>query len=363
MIDHGNSTVTIVRPDNWHAHYRRGLVLKMMVDLFMRCGWGRVLAMPNIPILDADQMVGYRDEIMGAITGDVTKRLGNDEFQPVMTIQITPQTTPKMVFAAKKSGAIAGKVYPRYVTTNSEHGVVNYPDIYPALEAMQECGMVAQFHPEHPSNDIEGVYKEPQFWSILWDIIHKFPDLKISAEHLTTGYSVEQVLKAPDNVCASITVHHLALTLDDVIGYNHPEGKNGLRPDNYCKPIAKMKRDRNALIEAATSGNPKFFYGGDDAPHTEENKYSACGCAGVFNTRVALPALVQLFEQAGKLMKLENFTSQFGADFYGFPPNEGTVTLVKKDWVVPESERPGHLKPVPNWLGGETLRWKLKQTW
>ncbi|MCX6722157.1 MAG: dihydroorotase, partial [Candidatus Staskawiczbacteria bacterium] len=237
-------------------------------------------------------------------------------------------------------------VYPIGVTTNSQNGVQDFKRIYGVLEAMQECGMLLLLHGESPKPEVFCMEREKKFHSTLISIAEKFPDLKIVLEHITTSDSVD-IVKMFDNVAATITIHHLMITLDDVVG-------GMLSPHHFCKPIAKRPQDRMALREAAFSGSPKFFYGGDSAPHLKEKKECACGCAGVFNAPVALPLLVQLFEEFCRLDLLENFASTFGARFYGLPRNTKRIQLVKQDWTVP-SEYSG----IVPFMAGKTLHWKM----
>jgi dihydroorotase len=265
-----------------------------------------------------------------------------------MTIQITENTKPETVFKAKEVGAIAGKVYPRGMTTNSENGVGDYKAIDPVLAAMQTCGMVALFHGESPNPDVFCLDREVKFLKTLKAIAAKFPRLKIVLEHVTTAEAVKCVTELPDNVAATITVHHLFLTLNDVIG-------DKLEPHHFCKPVAKRPKDRAALIAAATGGNPKFFLGTDSAPHLKEAKECASGCAGVYTVPVAIPLLFQRFKQYDATDKLENFGSGFGADFYGLPRNKETIALIREKWTVP----PIYNGIVPFWAGKE-IDWRIE---
>ena len=313
--------------DDLHLHLRTGEMLRTVLPHTTR-QFKRAVIMPNVTVkgrkytgvLDRYDMAVYRDEIL-ASRDDIG-------FEPLMTIQIVEKTTPDMVRDAKAAGAIAGKVYPRGMTTNSENGVYDYEAIYPTLTAMQECGMLVLFHGESPDPDLFCLDREMKFLKILKDVAKTFPRLKIMMEHVTTAKAIECVAELGSNVAATITVHHLFLTLNDVIG-------DKLEPHHFCKPVAKRPDDRAMLITAAMGGNPKFFLGTDSAPHLKGAKECASGCAGVYTAPVATPLLLELFEQHNAMDKLEDFCSGFGADFYGLPRNKETISLVKETWKVP----------------------------
>ncbi len=262
-----------------------------------------------------------------------------------MTIQITESTTSEIVNIAYHLGAIAGKVYPVSVTTNSGNGVRDFEKLFPVFGKMEKIGMRLLLHGEKP--DMFCLNREKQFLDILIKINKKFPELKIVLEHITTKEAVETV-KSLKNVAATITAHHLVLTLDDVVG-------NLLSPHNFCKPIAKFPKDRVALFEAATSGNPKFFFGSDSAPHLKERKECSSGCAGIFSAPVAIPLLAEIFEKEGRLNKLENFVSKFGAVFYDLPLNKERIMLVKEDWIIPQDYR-----DIVPFMAGKKLSWQVK---
>lgn len=333
--------LTIRQPDDFHVHLRDGKMLEAVAPETAKV-FSRGLVMPNLtpPILTAEDAVAYKERILKATAGY--------DFEPLMTIKIVDKTTPAMVRAAKAAGVIAGKVYPVGVTTNSEDGVSDFSKLDAVFGAMEECGMVACLHGESP-----GVFcldREAHFISAsLRKLVEKFPRLKIVLEHISTREAVDFVHDAPNTVGASITVHHLLLTLDDVIG-------NNLRPHNFCKPVAKTYRDRHELVKAAVSGNSKFFLGTDSAPHPKHMKECAAGCAGVYSAPVALPLLAGLFESAGRLQFLEPFVASHGAYFYDLPLNKKTITLHKDRWTVP-NDYPGFVAPL--WEGG-FITWKVK---
>jgi dihydroorotase len=293
--------------------------------------------MPNTtkPILTARDAVRYREEIIFETPV---------WFKPLMTIKLVRSTTPEVIADAKDAGVVAGKVYPEGVTTNSDDGVRNVKELYGVFEAMEKAGMILCLHGEVP--DAFCLDREDAFLLALEDIATTFPKLKIVLEHITTASAAHVVTVLPANVAATITVHHLFITLDDVIG-------GMLSPHNFCKPVAKRPHDREALLRAAVSGNPKFFLGTDSAPHAAEKKECASGCAGCFTAPMALPALASIFDREGALNKLEAFTSTFGAEFYGLPLNEGEISLVKEDWRIPQ------VCGVVPFMAGKTLSWRL----
>lgn len=333
------------KPDDFHLHLRSGELLRAVLPFTVK-QFSRAVIMPNTtpPVLTEWDAFTYREEILEAAK-DVS---GGSGFKPLMTIQIVEGTKPETVVKAKAAGVVAGKIYPRDLTTNAENGVSDYQAIYPALAAMEECGMHALFHGElHDPNGL-CLDREAKFLPVLKDVAKKFSRLKIVMEHITTAKAVDYIHHLGENVAATITVHHLFLTLDDVIG-------DKLMPHHFCKPVAKRPLDRAALITAAMSGRPQFFLGTDSAPHLKAQKECASGCAGIFTAPVALPLLLELFEQHEALGKLEDFCSGFGADFYGLPRNTGSITFVREKWKVP----PVCGGVVPFWAGKE-LNWKFQ---
>ena len=331
--------ICIRKGDDMHCHLRRGEILGKVVGFTRDC-FSRAVIMPNTnpPILTANDVRQYRNEI---------KMYCNSLFEPLMTIQLTEATTPAMIAEAKEAGAVAAKLYPRGVTTNSESGVSDFKKIHPALAEMQRLNMLLLVHGESPDPEIFCLDREATFLHTLSDIVGGFPKLKIVLEHITTEKAFVWILSMPRHVAATITVHHLLLTLDDVVG-------GFISPHNFCKPIAKRPEDRRALLEAATSGSTKFFYGGDSAPHLKEKKECSHGCAGVFKAPVALCLLAQIFETNLALHKLEDFVATFGAEFYGLPYNTETIALQRKKWVVPDE-----YEGIVPFMAGEELRWQV----
>ncbi|MFA5946416.1 MAG: dihydroorotase [Patescibacteria group bacterium] len=335
-------TLTIRQPDDFHVHLRQGQMLKDVLP--HSAGFGRLMVMPNIvpPVLNADDASRYMEEIVSAM------HLYPRRPTIIMSLQVIPNTKPEDIKFAMNRGVRVGKVYPKGMTTNSENGVEDYRSLHDVFGAMEEVGMILSLHGEHPSQTLDCLDREAAFMDILVWINQTFPKLKIVLEHVTTTIAVTNVMAMPDNVSATITVHHLFLTLNNVIGHM-------LKPHHFCKPVAKRFTDRSSLVAAATSGNRKFFLGTDSAPHLKEKKECADGCAGIFTAPVALPLLAELFERQSALKRLEDFTSRFGAEFYGLPLNKGTVMLEKTSWRMP-----GEISGVIPFMAGETILWQVK---
>ena len=342
--------INITRPDDWHLHVREGEALKSVVPDTAR-QFGRAIIMPNLanPVTSVVQARAYREEILAALS----KKETNTGFEPLMTLYLTDKTTPETIQEAKESGIIhALKLYPAGATTNSDKGVTDIKNIYPALEAMQDTGLLLLVHGEvtDPAIDVfdrENVFIE----TILKPLVTKFPKLKVVLEHITTNDAVEFVSSAPENIAATITAHHLLLNRNDIF-------KGGIRPHHYCLPILKRETHRQALVKAATSGNPKFFLGTDSAPHTQSAKESACGCAGMYTAYHALELYTEVFDKANALDKLEGFASFYGADFYGLARHTDKITLTRESWQVPKSLNMGEENLIPL-RAGEYCEWKM----
>jgi dihydroorotase len=301
--------------------------------------------MPNVlpPILTAEDAQRYYEEI---------RQHNHYDFTPLMTIKINSSTTPEIIRAAKQSEIIiAGKLYPEGVTTNSEDGVSDFYDLWSVFEAMEEVDMVLCLHGEVPKPEIFCLDRETEFLKILSGIRNKFPKLRIVLEHISTAAAAQWVLEnGGPNTAATVTVHHLLLTLNDVVG-------GMLQPHHFCKPIAKRPQDRQRLIDAVTTpGQTQFFAGSDTAPHAIETKECAAGCAGVFTAPVLWPLYTEVFERADALDQLETFTSVNGANFYGLPLNKGTMTLVKEPWQVEPTY--GGVVPL---RAGQVIEWRIKE--
>lgn len=339
--------LTLLRPDDWHIHLRDGAVLPHTVGDAART-FGRAIIMPNLvpPVRNAAEADAYRQRILAA-------RPAGSRFEPLMVLYLTDNTSPEDVRAAKASGFVhAAKLYPAGATTNSDSGVTSIDNIFPALEAMAEVGMLLLVHGEVTRAEIDVFDREKAFIDEhLTRVVERFPTLKVVFEHITTRDAVQFVEAASANVGATITAHHLLYNRNHML-------VGGIRPHFYCLPILKRNVHQEALLDAATSGNAKFFLGTDSAPHVKHAKEAACGCAGCYTAYAAIELYAEAFEQRGALDKLEAFASFHGPDFYGMPRNSDSITLVREEWTVPATLPLGDNSVVPL-RAGETLRWKL----
>lgn len=331
-------TLTFRRPDDFHVHLRQGADCGNFARDAWKAGFARVLVMPNTlpPIASAAALTGYRREIEVAAPG----------LKALMTFKIRPDLDRNALAALKQAGALAGKLYPEGVTTNSEDGIRHLEDGYPVFGLMEELGLVLCLHGEHP--EAFSLDREAAFVKGLKALRTAFPRLRIVLEHVSSAAGLDAVLDDGPLTAATLTVHHLLYTLDDMVG-----GK--LDPHLFCKPLLKRPEDRQRLVDAALSGNPKFFFGSDSAPHTRENKEAALCSAGCYTMPVSLSLLLGLFEERGALPRLEPFVSHFGAEFYGLTHNQGTVTFVKEPWTV--SKLYHGVVPLK---AGATLPWSLE---
>lgn len=323
-----NNQFTIRQPDDWHLHLRDGEVLEAVLP-YTAAHFARAIVMPNLvpPVVTTADAVAYRERITKALPS-------SDTFQPLMVLYLTEQTDPDDVRTGFANGDIvAAKLYPAGATTNSAAGVKNIEAVYPVLEVMQAIGMPLLVHGEVVDADIDIFDREAVFIErILSGVQAKFSDLKIVMEHITTADGVEFVKSCEKNVAATITPHHLVINRNAML-------VGGIQPHYYCLPVAKRETHRLALVEAATSGDARFFLGTDSAPHLDGAKESACGCAGIFNVSVTLSVLAHVFEAAGKLENLERFTSLNGPAFYGMAANNNELTLTKSDVALDISEK------------------------
>ena len=339
--------LTIQRPDDWHLHLRDGDALRAVVA-HTATRFARAIVMPNLkpPVTNTAAALAYHQRILDALPAD-------SHFDPLMTLYLTDNTDADTIRTAHHSGVIkAVKYYPAGATTNADAGVTRIENAWPALEAMQETGLPLLVHGEVTDPGVDIFDREAVFIEqVLEPIARRFPALKIVLEHITTRQGIEFVSDMPDTIAGTLTAHHLLLNRNALF-------VGGIRPHNYCLPILKREQHRQALLTAATSGNPKFFLGTDSAPHPQQAKESACGCAGLYTAHAAIELYAEAFEQAGALDKLEGFASHFGADFYGLPRNRDTITLVREDWTVPDHYPMGSDKLIPM-RAGETLHWKL----
>ncbi len=341
-------TLTLRRPDDFHLHLRDGEYLAAVLPFTAR-QFARAVVMPNLkpPVTTVELADAYRQRILAALPSA-------QHFEPLMTLYLTNNTTPAAVRKARDCGFIVGcKLYPAGATTHSDAGVTAIEKIYPALEAMQECGLVLQVHGEATQSDVDVFDREAIFIDrTLSALTERFPALKIVFEHVTTRQAVEFVQQARAGLAATITPQHLLHNRNAIF-------QNGIRPHYYCLPVLKREADRQALLTAATSDIPRFFLGTDSAPHARHTKENDCGCAGMFSAHAALELYAEAFEQAGRLDRLEAFASERGADFYGLPRNTGHVELERVNWVPPKHYQFGKDQLVPM-RAGETISWRFR---
>jgi len=339
--------LTITRPDDWHAHLRDGDALQAVVGATAR-QFARAIVMPNLkpPVVTVAQAKAYRGRIMAALPKGAA-------FEPLMTLYLTDNTRPAEIERAQASGFVkAVKYYPAGATTNSDAGVSDIRKCDLALEAMQGAGLPLLVHGEVTDADVDIFDREAVFLErTLGTLVKRFPSLKIVVEHITTHEATAFVERAPGNVAATITAHHLLMNRNSIFA-------GGINPHHYCLPVLKREPHRRALVKAATSGNPKFFLGTDSAPHARARKESCCGAAGIYSAHAALELYAEAFETAGALDKLEAFASHHGADFYGLPRNPGKVTLEKRDWEVPAEYPLGGESVIPL-RAGQKLAWRF----
>ena len=341
-------TLTIQRPDDWHAHLRDGAALAAVVGATAR-QFARAIAMPNLkpPVVTARQAAAYRERIVAALPA-------GSSFEPLMTLYLTDNTPADEIAKARASGIVkAVKYYPAGATTNSDSGVTDLRKCDAVLEAMQAEGLPLLVHGEVTDPEVDMFDRETVFVErTLAPLVKRFPKLKIVLEHITTHEAAAFVERAPQNVAATITAHHLLMNRNALFSH-------GIRPHHYCLPVLKREPHRRALVKAAASGNPKYFLGTDSAPHSRRAKETACGAGGMYTAHAALELYAEAFESANALDKLEAFASHYGADFYGLPRNKGRVTLEKATWTVPTEYPFGDDTLVPL-RAGETIGWRLR---
>lgn len=328
-------TLTLLQPDDWHVHLREGAMLRAVLP-FTAASFRRAVVMPNLcePVITAARAKAYRDEILAALPE-------GSAFTPLMTLYLTDGADADDLEREFKEGVLfAAKLYPAHATTNAQHGVTDIKHVYPALARMQRIGMPLLIHGEVTDVDVDIFDREAVFIErVLTPLRCEFPALKIVLEHITTEEAASYVAENSrrGTLAATITAHHLHLNRNAVLA-------GGIRPHYYCLPVAKREKHRKALVRAATSGAPMFFLGTDSAPHADEAKISACGCAGIFTAPNALALYAQCFEEAGRLDKLEAFASRNGPAFYGLPLNEAKISLQKAEMtgIKPILTEEGH---------------------
>jgi dihydroorotase len=346
-------TLTITRPDDWHLHLRDGPALAAVLPHSAR-QFARAIVMPNLrpPVTTVALAAAYRERIVAALPPGA-------RFEPLMTLYLTDTTSADEIRRARASGFVhAVKLYPAGATTNSDSGVTDLARCAAALAAMQESGMVLAVHGEVTRADVDIFDRERAFIDdVLIPLRQRYPALKIVFEHVTTREAADYVREAAGPIAATITAHHLLYNRSAI--FMTADGRTGLRPHYYCLPVLKREIHRQALVAAATSGNPRFFLGSDSAPHAKGDKEHACGCAGCYTAVCALELYAEAFEDAGALDRLEAFAAFHGADFYGLPRNTDSIVLEKRDWRLPEEFAFGEQTIVPL-RGGDRLRWALR---
>jgi dihydroorotase len=345
-------TLSITRPDDWHLHLRDGAAMAAVLPHSAR-QFARAIVMPNLkpPVTTVAAAAAYRDRILAALPAGLS-------FAPLLTLYLTDNTSAAEIRAARASGFVHGvKLYPAGATTNSDSGVTSLARCTTALEAMQAVDLPLLIHGETTDPAIDMFDREAVFVErVLIPLRRDFPALRVVFEHITTREAADYVREAAGRIAATITAHHLLYDRNRL--FLTADGRTGLRPHYYCLPVLKREVHRQALLAAATSGNPRYFLGTDSAPHPKGDKENACGCAGCFTALHALELYAQAFEEAGALDRLEGFASFYGADFYGLPRNAERVTLARQDWQVPAELPLGAATVVPL-AAEETLHWKL----
>lgn len=338
---------TITRPDDWHLHLRDGAAMASVLPHTAR-QFARAIVMPNLrpPVTTTAQALAYRDRILAALPPGM-------QFQPLMTLYLTNNTQPDEIRRARDSGMVqAVKLYPAGATTNSDAGVTDLAKCSKALETMQELGMPLLVHGEVTDPAVDLFDREAVFIDrVMAPLQRDMPELKVVFEHITTKEAAQYVTEASHATAATITAHHLLYNRNEIF-------KGGIRPHYYCLPILKREEHRQALVRAATSGDPKFFLGTDSAPHPKGLKEHACGCAGCYTALHAMELYAEVFDQAKALDKLEAFASFNGPGFYGLPRNTDTVTLKRETWSIP-AELPFAETAIVPLNAGEYIHWKL----
>ncbi len=339
-------TLTLLRPDDWHLHVRDGAAMATVVPHTAR-QFGRAIIMPNLrpPVTTTEQALAYRDRILASVPAGLS-------FTPLMTLYLTDNTPASEIERAQAAGVVALKLYPAGATTNSDAGVTDIRKTYATLEAMQRAGLVLCVHGEVTDSTVDLFDREAVFIDrVMQPLRQDFPELKVVFEHITTKEAADYVASAGAFTAATITAHHLLYNRNAIF-------QGGLRPHYYCLPVLKRELHRQALLAAATSGSDRFFLGTDSAPHPAHLKEHAAACAGCYTALSAMELYAEAFESAGALDRLEAFASRNGPAFYNLPVNEGTITLKREAWTLPESVAFGDasLKPL---RGGEVMHWRL----
>ncbi|MCV6585852.1 MAG: dihydroorotase [Marinibacterium sp.] len=343
-----STSITLTRPDDWHLHLRDGAVLQAVLPETAR-HFARAIVMPNLvpPVVTGAQAAAYRDRILAALPDGMA-------FEPLMTLYLTEDTDPDDVAAAHASGLVkAVKLYPAGATTNSASGVRDFDKVRGVLERMAEIGLTLCMHGEVTDHEIDIFDREAVFIDRVLDPLRRdVPGLRMVMEHITTSSAVDYVRAAERNLAATITTHHLVINRNNIL-------VGGIRPHYYCLPVAKRESHRLALVDAATSGDARFFLGTDSAPHVDAAKETGCGCAGCFTATNTMSILAEVFDREGALDRLEGFTSLHGPDYYGLPRNGDTITLTKGDAVTYPDKIASGDGPVTVFDPGMALHWRV----
>ena len=349
MLTPTPQSLTLTRPDDWHLHLRDGAALAAVLPHSAR-QFARAIVMPNLrpPVTTVEHARAYRERILAALPA-------GSRFEPLMTLYLTDNTRPEEIVLAQASGVVhALKYYPAGATTNSDAGVTRLEYCYPALEAMEKADLPLLLHGEVTDTQVDVFDREQVFIdTVLPQITRRFPALRLVLEHVTTRAAVEYVAAAPANVAATITAHHLLLNRNAMFA-------GGIRAHHNCLPLLKRETHRQALVQAATGGSPRFFLGSDSAPHARRYKEAPCGHAGIYSAHAAIELYAEAFEAAGALDKFEAFASFYGADFYRLPRNREKITLRRESWQVQPAFAFGEDELVPL-RAGERLAWRLQQ--
>lgn len=343
------SSITLARPDDWHLHLRDGAALQAVLPDTAR-RFARAIVMPNLkpPVTTVAQAAAYRERILAALPTGMS-------FQPLMTLYLTDNLPADEIDRAVASGFVhAVKLYPAGATTNSDAGVTDLRKCAATLARMEAQGLPLLVHGEVTDPGVDIFDREAVFIdTVLAPLLKDFPALKVVLEHITTREGAAFVAAAGPNVAATLTAHHLLLNRNAIFS-------GGIRPHHYCLPVLKREQHRQALLAAATSGNPKFFLGTDSAPHAKGAKEAACGCAGCYTAHAGIELYAEAFDSVGAIDKLEGFASRFGPDFYGLPRNTEKITLVRDAWTVPAELNYLDNDPLIPLRAGEAIAWRLE---
>ncbi len=342
-------SITIIKPDDWHLHLRDQTLMESVVNHTAKY-FQRALVMPNlkVPIINIDQAIAYKKRILNSLEPD-------NSFQPLMTLYLTAETKPELIKKAKECEDLAAiKMYPAGATTHSSHGIREIRQADVVFEMMQKVDMPLSIHGEVVDDNVDIFDREKVFIDrILLPLTKRYPSLRIVLEHLTTREAVDFIRESPAHIAGTITVHHLLLNRNDLL-------VGGIKPHHYCLPIVKTEEDRLCLLEAATSGNSKFFLGTDSAPHLQTDKEDNSGNAGIYSAPVAMPLCIELFAKADRLDRIEGFCSVFGADFYGLSKNHQRLKFVSRETEIPGKYPSGDQWVVPL-MAGKTASWCLDE--